>query len=140
MKCSVCAITVMSAVSTNSKIPLKLKNKITLKHLTLCFLVSSADYLCKQFGSDKTPQNVDQARQNIQSDLDPNLVFLKEFFQNVDFEKNQQTTKKHEKLPMGQRVKEEKKTRKISHGDKYIIFVSLTLCPMGNFSCFFVIC
>ena len=26
------------------------------------------------------------------------MVFLKEFFQKVNFEKNQQTTKKHEKL------------------------------------------
>ena len=33
------------------------------------------------------------------------MVFLKEFFEKVDFEKNQQTTKKHEKLPSMQRVK-----------------------------------
>ena len=32
------------------------------------------------------------------------MVFLKEFFKNVDFEKNQQTTKKHEELPRMQRV------------------------------------
>ena len=32
------------------------------------------------------------------------MVFLKEFFEKVDFEKNQQTTKKHEKLPSMQRV------------------------------------
>ena len=42
-------------------------------------------------------------------DLDPNCltltVFLKEFFEKVDFEKNQQTTKEHEKLPSRQRVK-----------------------------------
>ena len=33
------------------------------------------------------------------------MVFLKEFFEKIDFEKNQQTTKKHEKLPSMQRVK-----------------------------------
>ena len=30
--------------------------------------------------------------------------FMKEFFEYIDFEKNQQTTKKHEKFPKGQRV------------------------------------
>ena len=30
------------------------------------------------------------------------MVLLKEFLENVDFEKHQQTTKKHEKLPRGQ--------------------------------------
>ena len=33
------------------------------------------------------------------------MVFLKEFFEKVDFEKIQQTTKKHEKFPREQRVK-----------------------------------
>ena len=33
------------------------------------------------------------------------MVFLKEFFQKVYFEKNQQATKKHEKLPSMQLVK-----------------------------------
>ena len=33
------------------------------------------------------------------------MVFLKEFFKKVDFEKIQQTTKKHEKLPSRLRVK-----------------------------------
>ena len=32
------------------------------------------------------------------------MVFLKEFFKKDDFEKNQQTTKKHAKLPSMQRV------------------------------------
>ena len=32
------------------------------------------------------------------------MVFLKEFFEKVDFENNPQTTKKHEKFPRGQRV------------------------------------
>ena len=33
------------------------------------------------------------------------MVFLKEFFNKVDFEKNQQATKNREKFPRGQRVK-----------------------------------
>ena len=37
--------------------------------------------------------------------LDTQMVFLKEFFEKNDFEKNQQTTKKHEKFPKGQSVK-----------------------------------
>ena len=32
------------------------------------------------------------------------MVFLKEFFNKVDFEKNQQTAKNSEKFPRGQRV------------------------------------
>ena len=51
----------------------------------------------------------DLARQNVRPDLDSNcltlMVLLKEFFEKVDFEKNQQTSKKHEKLPRMQRVK-----------------------------------
>ena len=34
------------------------------------------------------------------------MVFLKELFEKVDFEKNRQTTKNHEKLPSRQRVKD----------------------------------
>ena len=37
-------------------------------------------------------------------DLDTNCLTLKEFFEKVDLEKNQQTTKKDEKLPSRQRV------------------------------------
>ena len=42
----------------------------------------------------------DQAQQNVGLDLnlklfDTLMVFLKEFFKKVDFEKNQQTTKEH---------------------------------------------
>ena len=32
------------------------------------------------------------------------MVFLKEFFEKVNFEKNQQTTKKHEQFPRWQRL------------------------------------
>ena len=58
-----------------------------LEALTLCLPVSSADNLGKQFGPNL---------------FDILMVFLKEFFQKVNFEKNQQTTKKHEKLPSRQ--------------------------------------
>ena len=58
----------------------------------------SADNLCKQFGPRSGPTNVGP-------DLDQNyltlMVFLKYFFDKVDFEKNQQTTKKHENFPGG---------------------------------------
>ena len=33
------------------------------------------------------------------------MIFLKEFFEKVDFENNKQTTKKHYKLPRRQRIK-----------------------------------
>ena len=52
----------------------------------------------------------DQDRLNVGPDLDPNclplrlMVLLKEFLKNVDFEKIQQTTKKHSKLPSMQKV------------------------------------
>ena len=43
----------------------------------------------------------DQARQNVGPDQDPNcltlIIVLKDFFKKSDFEKNQQTRKKHEK-------------------------------------------
>ena len=39
-------------------------------------------------------------------DLDPNSLSLKEVFNKAEFEKNQQTTKKHEKLHSRQSVNE----------------------------------
>ena len=56
----------------------------------LSLMVSSADNLGKQPGFKL---------------FDILMVLLKEFFEKVDFEKNQQTTKKSEKLPSMQRVK-----------------------------------
>ena len=62
---------------------------------TLYLLVSSADNFCKQFGSRSG------------SDLfDTQLVFLKEYFEEVYFEKNQQTTKKHGNFPGDNELKE----------------------------------
>ena len=66
-----------------------------------------ADILCKQFGPRSGPT---EYRHSVGPDLDPNhltlslIVFLIEFFENVDFEKTLQPTKKHEKLPSMQRV------------------------------------
>ena len=57
--------------------------------LTLCLL------LLITFANSLYP---DQARQNIGPDKGP-MESLKEFFEKVDFEKNQQTTKIHAKLP-----------------------------------------
>ena len=48
----------------------------------------------------------DQAKQQFGPDLDPNCltlrVYLREFLEKVDFEKNQQMKKEHEKFPRGQ--------------------------------------
>ena len=51
----------------------------------------------------------DQARQNVGPDLDSNcltlMVFLIDFFEKINFEKNPQLIKKHAKLPSMQRAK-----------------------------------
>ena len=53
----------------------------------------------------------DQAHQNFRLDLDPfflhsdhHQVFLKEFFDEVDFENNQQTTKSMKNFPGGKEL------------------------------------
>ena len=50
----------------------------------------------------------DQAHQNFRLDLDPffytQMVFLKEFFDEVDFENNQQTTKSMKNFPGGKEL------------------------------------
>ena len=59
----------------------------------------SADNFCKQL-------DLDQTRQNVGSDQAANclklVVFLKEFFNKGDFEKNQQMTKSMQNYPMVQ--------------------------------------
>ena len=51
------------------------------------------------------------------------MVFLKEFFEKIDFEKNQQMKKKHEKFPRGKRVK-----LLLTQSVNYVIFdLDLTL-------------
>ena len=69
----------------------------------LCLPVSSADNLGKQFGPRSGP-TIHRARSGSKL-FDILIVFLKEFFWKINFEKNQQTTKKHEKLPSMQWVK-----------------------------------
>ena len=60
--------------------------------------MSSADNICKQFETRSGPTKC--RAWSGSNPFDTQMVFLKEFFKNVDFEKNQQTTKKHEKFPM----------------------------------------
>ena len=60
-------------------------------------------YQCRLLITLANSLDPDQARRIIAPDLGPNsdiqMVFQKEFFQNVNFEKNQQKTKKRETLP-----------------------------------------
>ena len=56
------------------------------------------------------------------------MVFLKQFFEKVDFEKNQQTTKKHKILPSRQRANG---VCFIHNGDKNI--QAITPCPHSNY-------
>ena len=63
----------------------------------------SADSFCKQFAPwSGTTKRQAWSGSNL---FDTQVVFLQECFENVDFEKIQQTTKKHEEFPRGQRVK-----------------------------------
>ena len=70
--------------------------------LNLCVLMSFVDNLCKQFGPRSGPTLCRAwSGSNVFATL---MVFLKEFFKNVNFEKNQRTTKKRVKLHSIQRV------------------------------------
>ena len=73
----------------------------SISPLTHCLPVS-ADNLCKQFGPRSCSMNR-RAGSGFKL-FDILVVFLKEFLEKVYFEKNQQTTKKHEKLASMQRV------------------------------------
>ena len=69
------------------------------------YWVSSSDKFCKHFGPRwGPPKRRAWSRSNL---FDTQMLFQKEFFEKVDFEKNQQTTKKHENFPRRQRVKSE---------------------------------
>ena len=76
---------------------------ILLNYLTLCLPVTSAVNLGKQFGPRSGPTN--RRAWSGSKLFDILMVFLKEFFQKVNFEKNRQTTKRCEKLPSMQWVK-----------------------------------
>ena len=70
---------------------------------TLCLLVLSAHYFCKQIGHRSGPTKYRAwSGSNM---FDNQMVNLKEFLKKRWFWKNQQTTKKHEKFPRGQRIK-----------------------------------
>ena len=62
--------------------------------------MSSADNFCKQFGPRSGPTVCSGYKM-----FETLIVFLKEFFEKVDFEKNQQTTKKHENYSGGKELK-----------------------------------
>ena len=62
-------------------------------------LVWSADNICKQFGPSSGPTKCRVCSGSKQ--FDTLIIFLKEFFKNIDFEKNQQTTKKMQNFPIG---------------------------------------
>ena len=65
--------------------------------------MSSADNFFKQFGPRSGPT---ECLASSGSKLFDTLIVLgKYFFEKVDFDKNQQTTKRREKFPRGQRVK-----------------------------------
>ena len=71
-------------------------SRIPISHLTLYLLITFANSL-----------EPDQARQYVGSDLGSNcltmVVFLKEFFQKVNFEKKTADDKKHAKFPNRQK-------------------------------------
>ena len=70
--------------------------------LALYLPVSSADNLCKQFGSRLGPTK-SRARSGSKP-FATVMVILKEFFEKISFEKIQQTSKNHEQFPSMQRV------------------------------------
>ena len=72
--------------------------------LTLYLLVPSADSLCKQFGPKSGPTKTKCRAWSGSKLFDLLMVFLKEFCEKVDFEKNRQMTKKRENFPSMQRV------------------------------------
>ena len=76
-----------------------MQKEVTIS-LALYLLVSSADNLCKQIRPRSGPTKCLAWSGSIL--FDTQMVFLKELFEKVDFEKNQQTAKKHENFPRGQ--------------------------------------
>ena len=65
--------------------------------------MSSADKLCKQFGPRPGPECWSCSGSKL---FDTLIVFLKEFFEKVNFKKISRRHQKHEKLPSMQRVGE----------------------------------
>ena len=71
--------------------------------LTPYLLVSNADNLCKQFGPRPGPTKC-RAWSGFKL-LDTLMIFLKEFFENINFEKNQQNDEKSGKIAEHAKVK-----------------------------------
>ena len=89
-------------LTTKKHAKLLCRQRVNKSTLILWLLVSSADNFYKLFGS-RSGQT--RCRAWSGSKLFVTLMlFLKEFSEEVDFEKNQQTTKKHAKLLSRQRV------------------------------------
>ena len=86
------------------------------EYLTLYLLESSADNFCKQFG----PRSGSTKCLALSGSklFDTLVVFLKEFFKKVDFEKYQQTTTKDEKFPTGQIVKFQIESQQMEYNAK----------------------
>ena len=104
-------------------------NLLTQQLHSLCLLVSSADNLCKQFGSRSGPT---ECPSDLDADCLSLMLLLKEFFEKVDFENNLQTTNNPEKLPRMQRGKI---TNDSSKGSVFLYIVTKPL-HTGYFSGF----
>ena len=90
--------------------------------LTLHLLVSSADNFCKQFGPGSGPTK--RWAWSGSKLYDTLIIFLKEFFEKLDSENNQQTTKKREIFPGG---KELKMHVQLLSGVRYLIICQIVL-------------
>ena len=67
------------------------------KRLTPCLLVSSADNLSKRVEPRSGP--TERRSRSFSKPFDTPISFLKEFFEDVHYEKNQQTTESVQKYP-----------------------------------------
>ena len=72
--------------------------------LTLCLIVSSADNSFKQSGPRPGQTKCWAFHLAVSKQFDTLIVFLKAFFEKVDFEKKSADDKTHAKLPWRQRV------------------------------------
>ena len=73
---------------------------LSLQGLSIVDSLNEPYYQCRLLITSANSLDSDLTGPTIDLELfDISMVLLKEFFQKVNFEKNQQTTKKHEKLP-----------------------------------------
>ena len=77
--------------------------KIRNMYILTCYLlVSSADNFCKQFGPWSGPTK--RRTWSGSNQFDTQMVFLKDFFEKVNLEKNLRKQKKHDNFSRGQRI------------------------------------